>query len=76
MTVLADLSKSVSEMSDDDLLARVRSLRISRGATPAPKPKSGKERSPAFNAAAFDPSKLDPAAAEGLLALLEGLIDD
>lgn len=71
MTLLSELSKSVTEMSDDELLARVRALRISRAATPPPTPKRT-ARSPA----ALDVGSLDAEAAAGLLELLEGLCDD
>jgi hypothetical protein len=73
MTVLADLSKSVSEMSDEELLLRVRELRISRASTPPPKPRAQKAK---FDPANLDLSTLDDEAKQGLLEMLEGLLDD
>ena len=75
MTMLAELSKSASEMSDEELLARVRELRVARtvaAATPVKKPAKSK----AAASTSIDPSTMDRTTAAALLELLEGLTDD
>ena len=75
MTHLADLSKSVSEMTEEELFARIRHLRLSRTTTP-PTPVKKVAAKKAATPSTIDPTKLDPEAAAGLLALLEGMLDD
>lgn len=75
---LHDLAKSASEMTDEELHARLRDLRISRGATPAIKPRTSapKAKGPAPITAATLSTIVNGASAEeaaALLELLEGL---
>lgn len=70
MSTIASLSRSVSEMSDEELYARIRELRIARTAAPPASrpPKKDKSPPPIHQ---INPKSLTKEQALELLSLLE-----